>query len=205
MARLAACCMVTLSVVYTRRPRWCTISVPYVLSRYLRISSTKYGASVFRGACRCSPSGCAMACLRLGFRDFARARHELQHQIAPRERALRMQDRRITRTADQSRQQCRFLHVQLAHGLAEIIFRSRFKSVIAVGKINLIAVHRENLLLRVVPLDLQGQQRFLNFSAHPAIGAVQKKRPGKLHRDGAGAFHDAMRQQDPSRPRRPRA
>ena len=44
-----------------------------------------------------------------------------------------------------------------------------------------------------MPLDLKGQQRFLNFSAHPAIGAVQKKRPGKLHGDGAGAFHDAMR------------
>ncbi len=61
------------------------------------------------------------------------------------------------------------------------------------GQINLIAVHRENLLLRVVPLDLQGQQRFLNFSAHPAVGAVQEKRAGKLHGDGAGAFDDATR------------
>src|SRR6266851_8403506 len=45
-----------------------------------------------------------------------------------------------------------------------------------------------------MPLDLKSQERFLNFPAHPAIGAVQKKRSGKLHRDGAGAFDDAVRE-----------
>ena len=45
-----------------------------------------------------------------------------------------------------------------------------------------------------MPLDLQSQQRFLDLAAHAAIGAVQKKRPGKLHGDGAGALHHAMRE-----------
>ena len=126
-------------------------------------------------------------------RDFARMLHEFQNQIAPTERALRMKNRRITRAADQSREQCRFLHIQLADRLAKVIFRSRFKSVVPVGKINLIAIHSKNLLLGVVTFDLKCQERLLNLSAHPAIGAVQKKSPGKLHGNGARALHDAVR------------
>ena len=138
-----------------------------------------------------------MACRDCASVILSVARHQLQHQIAPGERALRMQDRRITRAANHSREQRRFRQRQLAHRLAEIIFRGRFKSVVAVGQINLIAVHRENLLFRVVALDLDGQQRFLDFSAHAAIGAVQEKRSGKLHGEGAGAFGDATREQFP--------
>ena len=132
---------------------------------------------------------------RLRFRDFAVARHEVQHEVAPRQRALRVQDRRIARAADQARQQRGFGQRQLAHRFAEIIFRGGFKSVIAVGEINLVAVHRENLLLGIVALDLNGQQRFLNLAAHAAVGAVQKQRAGKLHGQRAGALGDAMRQQ----------
>ena len=125
---------------------------------------------------------------------FPTARHAVQHDVAPRERPWRVQDGRIARSADQSRQQGGFRQRQLAHGLSEIIFRGGFKSVIAVGQINLIAVHRENLLLGVVALDLDGQQRFLNLAAHAAVGAVQKQRAGQLHRQRAGAFGDAMRE-----------
>ena len=46
-------------------------------------------------------------------------------------------------------------------------------------------------------LDLDGQQRFLDLAAHAAIGAVEKQRAGKLHRKGAGALGDTMRQQVP--------
>ncbi len=62
------------------------------------------------------------------------------------------------------------------------------------GQINLIAIHGKNLGLGVVPLDLKSQERFLNFSAHVTIGAVQKERAGKLHGDGAGAFNYAVGQ-----------
>ena len=110
-----------------------------------------------------------------------------------------MQHGRIAGTADQARQQGGFGERQLADGLSEIIFRGGFKSVIAVGQINLVAVHGENLLLGVMALDLDGQQGFLDFAAHAAIGAVEKKRAGQLHGQGAGAFDDATRQKIPPR------
>ena len=43
-----------------------------------------------------------------------------------------------------------------------------------------------------MPLDLQGQHRLLKFAVEAAVGAVQKKSPGELHRQRAGAFGGAM-------------
>ena len=143
------------------------------------------------------PQGLRDRLPRLRFRDFSDARHAVQHHVAPRERAWRVQDRRIARSADQARQQRGLGQRQLAHGLSEIIFRGGFESVIAVGEINLVAVHRENLLLGVVALDLDGQQRFLDLAAHAAVGAVEKQRAGQLHGQRAGALGDATRQQIP--------
>ena len=58
-------------------------------------------------------------------------------------------------------------------------------------QINLVRVHRENLLFGVVALDLNGQQRFLRFSAKAAVGAIQKETAGELHGQRAGAFVNA--------------
>ncbi len=105
---------------------------------------------------------------RCGFRllraDLALFRHIRKHQIAPRARSLRMQHRRIFRSGNDARQKRRLGQRQLAHWLAEIIFRRRFESIIPMPEINLIAVHGQNLLLRVMPFDLNRQQHFLNLA-----------------------------------------
>ena len=104
-----------------------------------------------------------------------------------------MQNRRITRAANQSGEQRGFRERQLADGLAEIIFGGGLEAVIAVREINLIAVHGEDLLLGVVALDLDRQQRLLDFAAHAAVGAIEKERAGELHGERARAFGTAVR------------
>jgi len=80
------------------------------------------------------------------------------------------------------------LQVQVGYRLAEIKLRRRGETVIAVGQIHLVRVHRENLRLRVPPLDLQGEQHLLHLSPEAPLAAVQKEVPGQLHRDRACAL-----------------
>src|SRR5262249_6358591 len=58
-------------------------------------------------------------------------------------------------------------------------------------QINLVAVHRENLFLRVVTLDLQREDRLLHLAMKAAVGAVEKQSAGKLHGESAGALRGA--------------
>ena len=81
---------------------------------------------------------------------------------------------------------------QLPHRLAEIIFRRRFEPVIPRTQINLIAVHRENLFFRVMPLDLDRQNRFFNLALQAAVRTVQEKSARQLHRQCAGALRQAV-------------
>ena len=60
------------------------------------------------------------------------ATRKIDFDIAPGERALRMQDGRITRSANHASEKRGFGHCELAHWLAEIIFGRGFKSVVAV-------------------------------------------------------------------------
>ena len=129
--------------------------------------------------------------LRRGIRNFSERGHALEHKIAAIERLLRMQYRRISGSANQSRQRRGFGQRQLPHRLAEIIFGSRLEPVIAMRQINLIAVHRQNLFFGVVTLDLQRQQRLLNLAAKTAVGAIEEQRARKLHRQRARAFFHA--------------
>ena len=103
-----------------------------------------------------------------------------------------MSDRRINRPANDRRERRGFRQRQLPHRLAEIIFRRRLEPVIPRTQINLVAVHRENLLFRVVPLDLDRQNRFLDFAPRAAVRAIQKKSAGQLHRQSAGALRQPM-------------
>ncbi len=64
---------------------------------------------------RAGPCGCAMACRACASVIFPTCAMRFQHHVAPRERALRVQDRRIAGSANQSGQQRGFRHVQLAH------------------------------------------------------------------------------------------
>ena len=124
--------------------------------------------------------------------DFAVVRHQGKNEIASRQGALGMRDRRIDRPANDGGERGGLGEGQLPDGLAEIIFRRRFETVVSGAEINLIAVHRENLIFGVVALDLQGENRFLNFAVEAAVGAIKKEAAGELHGQGAGAFGDAM-------------
>src|SRR5712692_9423610 len=106
-----------------------------------------------------------------------------------------MLDGRVAGPPDQARQQGGLGQREFSDRLAEIVFRRSLKPVVAVRQIDLIAIHRENLLLGVVALDLESQQRLLNLPAHAAVRAVQEKRTGKLHGERAGAFGHAVGQQ----------
>ncbi len=120
-------------------------------------------------------------------RDFPFFLHAMQREIAARERGLGIQERRKFRTIDHAGEQRCFRKLQIRDRLAEIKLRGSREPVIPMCKINLIRVHGENLRLGVAALDLQREQCFFRFPAKADVAAVQKKIPGKLHGDGAGA------------------
>ena len=111
----------------------------------------------------------------------------MQHEVAPRQRALWIEQRRIFRTVDHPGEQGRFAECQIRDRLAEIKLRGRGKSVIAVRQVDLVRVHGENLRLAVAPFDLQRQKGFFRFAAKADVAAVQKEIARELHGDGAGA------------------
>src|SRR5260370_1438844 len=87
------------------------------------------------------------------------------------------------------------LTMQLAGGLfldrSDRSFRRKIQETLLAIQIDLIGVHSENLLFRIVALDLDGQKRFLNLSAKNSVRAVKKKAAGQLHGERARAFTNA--------------
>ncbi len=88
--------------------------------------------------------------------DFAFFGHAVQDQIAAGQREGGIIERRKFRAVDHAGEQCGFLKLEIGDGLAKIKLRGGGKAVIAVGEINLIRIHGENLRLGVAALDLQG-------------------------------------------------
>src|SRR5208282_3387547 len=103
-----------------------------------------------------------------------------------------MRDGRINGTANDGRERGGLGKGQLRDRLAEIVFGRRFEAVVAGAEVNLIAVHRENLVFGVVALDFDGENRLLHFAVEAAVGAIEEEAAGELHREGAGAFLDLM-------------
>ena len=103
-----------------------------------------------------------------------------------------MRDGRIHRPANDSCERGGLGEGQLCDGFAEIVFRRRFETVVSRAQVNLIAVHRENLVFGVVALDFDGENRLLHFAVKAAVGAIQEEAAGELHRQSAGAFLDLM-------------
>ena len=94
------------------------------------------------------------------FRD-----HTIDGVIAARQRPLRMQDRGIVdRRPRESSKQCRFFNVQILELLAEVKFSGRRETILAVTHKVQIAVHGQDLLFRVVALDLNRKHRFLDLA-----------------------------------------
>ncbi len=145
-----------------------------------------------RGYWMCRPRGVLRASASSVARDFSFFVHAMKHEVAARERERRIIERRKSRAVDHAGEQRGFLEFQVADGLAEIKLRGGFESVVAVGEINLVGVHREDLRLGVAALDLKSEKNFLHFAAEGAVAAVEKKIAGELHGDGAGSAGDAM-------------
>ena len=93
----------------------------------------------------------------MGDRDLLLGDHAVNGVIAPGQRFIWMQDRRIVRRrARNRREHRRFFDIQVLELLAEVIFRRRRKTVLSAAHINKVAVHGEDLLLGVVTFDLDG-------------------------------------------------
>jgi hypothetical protein len=117
--------------------------------------------------------------------------HAMNDQIAARQSARGIGQRRINRPSDHAGEQCGLLQSQVSDGLSKIKLRGRRKTVVAMRQIHLIGVHGEDLRLCVAALDLQRQQNLLHFAAEADFAAVEKEVAGELHADGAGALRPA--------------
>src|SRR5262249_24559668 len=72
---------------------------------------------------------------------------------------------------------------------SEVKLGSCSKSVLSVPHEVQVAIHRENLFLRIEPLELNGEHRFLNFSPERSFGC-EEQILGQLLSQCAAAFND---------------
>src|SRR6266705_528473 len=100
---------------------------------------------------------------RSGFRlvgliggDLSILKHGIDYQVAALLGLIRIGDRGISAGRfRQSGEDGSFIECEIARTLIEIKLRSRFESINTVAKIDLIAIHGEDLLLGEATLDLQ--------------------------------------------------
>src|SRR5215470_2832067 len=86
----------------------------------------------------------------------------------------------------------RLFNVELLQILAEVILRRRGETVLTVAHEMEIAVHRQDLRLRVVTLDLNREHRLLDLAAETPLRR-QKQVFAQLLSERAAAFNDATR------------
>ena len=125
-------------------------------------------------------------------RDFSFFVHAVEDEVAAGEGERGIIERRKFWAVDHAGEERGFLEFQVGDGLAEIKLRGGGESIVAVGEINLIGIHGEDLRLGVAALDLEREENFLHFAAKGAVAAVEEKIAGELHGDGAGSAGDAM-------------
>ena len=101
----------------------------------------------------------------LRLRDVALVRHPLQHDVAAGVGALHVHERALPlgRLEDAGDER-RFLEAELLVRLVEIQARGRLDAVGAVAQVHLVAVDREDLLLRVALLDLDREDDLANLA-----------------------------------------
>ena len=103
--------------------------------------------------------------LGLVLRDVVLVRHALQHDVAPLRGAPHVDERTLAlRRLEDAGNERRFLEIQLLVRFVEVQPRSRLDTVRAVTEVHLIAVDREDFLLRVPLLDLDREDRFANLA-----------------------------------------
>ena len=93
--------------------------------------------------------------------------------------------------ADEGRQGRRFGQGQLVQGLAEVLPGRHLRPVGAPAEVDLVEVHRQDLILRVVGLQLDGQQGLPELAAEGALQGQVVEGAGQLLGDGRTPLHDA--------------
>ena len=125
--------------------------------------------------------------------DRAGIDHRLQHDRPAGEGPIQVARRRVRRwRLDESCEQRRLVHGQIRSALSEIPARGGFDAVEPVAEVRLVQVHLEDLVLRVLALDVAGEDDFLQLAA-VGLAASQEAQARELLRDGAAAFRAPAR------------
>ena len=126
-----------------------------------------------------------------GTRDIARLEHLLQHHIAPRNTPFGIsqgiEHRRVLAQADE---RSRLVNVQVAGLLAEVDVGRMLDTHGIVQKVEVVKVHRNDLLLRKVTLQLDGNHPFYGLLQEPfqrVVCLLGVELLGQLLRDGRAA------------------
>src|SRR5438132_6649494 len=102
-----------------------------------------------------------------------------------------MVERRVARRrARKTREERRFARVDLGDRLSEVGASGGLDAVRAVAEVDLVQVHLEDSVLRVLPFELERQRGFLQLSVEALVGR-EEEQLGELLRDRAPALHDA--------------
>ena len=136
---------------------------------------------------------CGFCLVRFLGRDLSVFQHGVDHQVATLLRFIGVGDRRISAGGFwQTGQDGGLIEREITRALVEIKLRGRFEAIDAVAKIDLIAIHGEDLLLGESPLDLQREHDLLEFAPEGAV-LREEKIARELHGQRGSAFFTAMR------------
>ena len=120
-------------------------------------------------------------------RDVPDFRHARQRVVAPPHRGVHVHVRALPDVAlEDAGDERRFLERQILCRLSEVQPRGRLDAVDAVPEVHLVAVEREDLVLRVALLDLDREDRFLDL-ALPGLLVGQEQLARELLGQRAGA------------------
>ena len=140
--------------------------------------------------------------LFFGLGDEVRGRHRRQHQARARGRGVGRGCRIVARRRlDAAREDRGFGKRQVARRFAEEAFRGGLDAEDAGAEIDVIEIEREDFVLGVAGLEIEGEERFLRLAFQRAVG-FQKKVLSELLGQRRTALHErAVRQIGQKRPR----
>ena len=98
-----------------------------------------------------------------------------------------MKNRGIAWPANDAGKQGGFGKCQFGNGLAKVELGGGFETIVAMPKVDLIAVHGEDLSFCVVALDLNGKKGFFDLASETFFRR-EEENSGELHRERAGTL-----------------
>ena len=127
-------------------------------------------AGLGRSASPSTTIGFCLACSAAVGGDEAFVGHAIERVVAAAAGRLRIHERALPDVAlDDAGDGRRLFERQLLGRLAEVQLRRRLHAVGAVAEVDLVAIHREDLGLRVALLDLDGDERLLDLALPRAV------------------------------------